>query len=189
LIGPTPSQTIGPFFSFALERPGQADLVPPGAPGALVLTGRVVDGAGDPVADAVIELWQADPGGAFRTDGGRWTGFGRNFTDGSGTYRFTIVKPGRVDDRQAPHTDVSIFARGLLQRLVTRVYFPDEVAANATDPALSAVADPARRATLIARVDPGDDGTATSTSAGTAAGTLRFDIRLQGEGETVFFAW
>jgi protocatechuate 3,4-dioxygenase, alpha subunit len=172
-VRPTPSQTVGPFFSFALGRVGGPDLVPPGSPGALVLEGRVLDGEGAVVPDAVLELWQADPGGRFPDDG--W-GFGRCLTDAAGCYRFTTVKPGPVDASQAPHLDLSIFARGLLQRLVTRVYFPDEGTANADDPVLGAVADPARRATLLAR--PAADGD-----------RLVFDVRLQGDGETVFFAW
>ena len=170
---PTPSQTVGPFFGFAFDKVGRPDLVPPGSPGSVHIEGRVLDGAGEPVPDAVVELWQADAAGRFPDDG--W-GFGRCLTDPAGGYCFTTVRPGPVDAVQAPHLDLSIFARGLLQRLVTRVYFPDHEAANAADPVLRAVADPARRATLVAR-------------AGPDASVLTFDVRLQGEGETVFFAW
>lgn len=171
--GPTPSQTVGPFFSFAFDRVGRPDLVPTGSPGAVTIAGRVLDGAGDPVPDAVVELWQADAAGRFPDDG---SGFGRCLTDVAGRYHFTTVRPGPVDAVQAPHLDLSVFARGLLQRLVTRVYFPDREAANATDPVLGSIADPTRRATLVAR-------------AGTDDAHLTFDVRLQGEGETVFFAW
>jgi protocatechuate 3,4-dioxygenase alpha subunit len=169
---PTPSQTVGPFFGFAFDQVGRPDLVPPGSPGSIVIEGRVLDGVGDPVPDAVVELWQADAAGRFPDE---W-GFGRCLTGPEGGYRFTTVRPGPVDAAQAPHVDLSVFARGLLQRLVTRVYFPDQEAANATDPVLRAVADPARRSTLVARA--GDD-----------PARLTFDVRLQGEDETVFFAW
>jgi protocatechuate 3,4-dioxygenase alpha subunit len=148
------------------------------------IEGTVVDGQGAPVTDAMLEIWQAAPSGRYpKPEDPRdrleldptFTGFGRVGTDESGRYWFRTVKPGAVpwiDGRpQAPHIDVSVFARGLLHRLVTRIYFPDEVEANAADPLLCSIADPAARATLIAREDV--DG-------------LRFDIRLQGEGETCF---
>lgn len=172
---PTPSQTIGPFFSFGLAPMVVTDLVASGCAGALGLAGRILDGDGAAVEDAMVEVWQADPGGKFPpASPPGWSGFGRCLTDAEGRYSFAIAKPGRVDASSAPHVDVSVFARGLLQRLVTRIYFPDEVAANAADPVLAAV-DPDRRSTLVA------------TSSG--PGNLLFDIRLQGSGETVFFAW
>jgi protocatechuate 3,4-dioxygenase alpha subunit len=175
----TPSQTVGPFFEFGMSWWSSAELVPPTSPGAVAIVGRVLDGDGEPVPDAVVETWQADTDGWFPGDGDgggatSWSGFGRCLTDDTGSFRFTTVKPGAVDADQAPHVDVSVFARGLLQRLVTRLYFPDEDAANAVDPVLSAVDDPRRRASLVA-VGEGDG--------------LRFDIRLQGDDETVFFVW
>jgi protocatechuate 3,4-dioxygenase, alpha subunit len=178
---PTPSQTVGPFFSFALNWMADGALVPPGSPGALTIRGRIVDGAGEPVPDAVVEVYQAAPPGAAWP---AWRGFARSLTDLTGAYRLVTVKPDRVDDRQAPHLDVSLFARGLLQRLWTRCYFPDETEANAADPALQTIADRDRVATLIARPDP--EG---SDPDGPLPNALRFDICLQGDHETVFFDW
>jgi protocatechuate 3,4-dioxygenase, alpha subunit len=169
MAGQTPSQTIGPFYNFALPFDSGPYIVPDGHPDALRIVGRVTDGNGDPVPDALIETWQADPQGRYQTSSD-FRGYGRCPTDEDGTFHFVTVKPGAVDG-QAPHIEVILFARGLLLHLVTRIYFPDEEAANAADPALLAV-DPERRSTLIAHKD-GD--------------TLRFDIRLQGEHETVFF--
>jgi protocatechuate 3,4-dioxygenase alpha subunit len=163
-VVPTPSQTVGPFFRFAFDWMASGQVVAPGSPGALTVWGRVLDGAGEPVPDAVVEAFQAGPVPRF----------GRACTDPSGVYRFVTVKPGRVDDRQAPHLELSVFARGLLQRLWTRCYFPDESAANAADPLLLTIADPARAATLVAVA--GSEG-------------LQFDIFLQGDPETVFFDW
>jgi protocatechuate 3,4-dioxygenase alpha subunit len=169
MAGQTPSQTIGPFFNFALPFDGGPSIVPDGQPGAIRIVGRVTDGAGDPVPDALIETWQADADGRFAVSAD-FRGYGRCATDADGGFHFLTVKPGPVAGR-APHIDVILFARGLLLNLVTRIYFPDEEAANAADPALTAV-EPERRATLVAHKD-GD--------------TLRFDIRLQGDHETVFF--
>jgi len=161
----TPSQTIGPFFHMGLDVPGTERLVSADHPGAVRIEGRVLDGAGDPVNDALIEAWDAQ--------GAR---FGRCATDADGRYRFLTVKPSGGSaggaPAEAPHLNLSVFARGLLDRLVTRIYFPDEEASNAADPVLSMIADPGARATLVARSE---------------AGFLRFDIHLQGEGETVFF--
>jgi len=126
----------------------------------------VFDGAGDVIPDALIETWQADPDGRFDTD---FRGFGRCPTDDEGAWEVFTRKPGRVDDEQAPHIDVSVFARGMLNRTVTRIYFADED--NAGDPVLASVPE-ARRATLIARRDGGD---------------YRFDVHVQGARETVFF--
>lgn len=152
----TPSQTVGPFLSIGLTWVDGHVAV---RPASLVVTGTVYDGAGEPVTDGLIETWQVQP-----------DGFGRAATDGRGRYRIHTVKPGPVDG-QAPHVDVSVFARGLLDRVVTRLYFPDETAANAVDPLLAAL-PPDRAATLVAE------------PAG--AGGLRFDIHLQGDHETVF---
>jgi protocatechuate 3,4-dioxygenase, alpha subunit len=180
----TPSQTVGPFFSIGLSWADGPYAVPEGTPGAMWLRGRVLDGAGEPVPDALVETWQADPDGRFdhpddprgpakRADGFR--GFGRSATDADGRYAVRTLKPGCVpgpDGRpQAPHVDVSVFARGLLKRVVTRLYFPHADAANAADPVLTGVADPGARATLVA--ERSDDG-------------YRFDVRLQGDGETAF---
>ena len=159
----TPSQTVGPFFYFGLcERPA-ADLVPDG----IRVSGRVLDGAGDPVPDAMVEIWQADESGSYRGD---W-GWGRCGTDHEGRFSFTTVKPGPVEG-QAPHLEVQVFARGLLKQVLTRMYFEDEREANDSDPVLSAV-EPDERATLIAT---------------RADGGYRFDVRLQGDEQTVFFA-
>jgi protocatechuate 3,4-dioxygenase alpha subunit len=164
----TPSQTVGPFFAIGLPWEGGPHAVPEGTPGAVWLRGRVVDGAGEPVPDAMIETWQADG------DGRR---FARCGTEPDGSYAILFLKPGPVPGPdgaiQAPHLAMSVFARGLLDRVVTRVYFSDEPAANATDRVLALIEDPDRRATLVAV--SADDG-------------YRFDIRLQGEGETVFLA-
>jgi protocatechuate 3,4-dioxygenase alpha subunit len=142
-----------------------------------MVTGRVLDGAGMPVIDAVVEFWQADSEGRFPPDSEPdWTGFTRSFTDEEGRYRLRTVRPGGVPagdgSPQAPHVDVSIFARGLQQRLVTRIYFADEEAANALDPVLGSIAEPGRASSLIAQAVPGG---------------YRLDLRLQGDEETVFF--
>ncbi|GAA1842167.1 protocatechuate 3,4-dioxygenase subunit alpha [Asanoa iriomotensis] len=180
----TPSQTVGPFFALGLPFAGGPLAVADGTPGAFWLRGVVLDGAGDPVPDALIETWQADPDGRFdhpddprgavATPGFR--GFARCPTDPQGRYAIRTVRPGPVPGPdgvlQAPHIDVSVLARGLLDRVVTRIYFPD-AAANAGDPVLATV-DPIRRQTLIAKET--DDGYA-------------FDITLQGDHETVFFTF
>lgn len=180
----TPSQTIGPFFAVGLCWPDGPDVVAEGTPGVVWIAGRVLDGAGDPVPDALVETWQADPQGRFAhpddprgpaTSGFR--GFGRCPTDVEGRWAVRTAKPGRLPAPdggvEAPHLDVSVFARGLLHRLVTRVYFPDEADANAADPLLTTIRDPTVRARLVAVAEDGG---------------LRFDIRLQGEQETPFLA-
>jgi protocatechuate 3,4-dioxygenase alpha subunit len=173
-FGVTPSQTVGPFFAIGLPWAEGPFVVGAGAPGAFVLSGTVRDGAGDPIADALLETWQADENGAFgERDGFR--GFARVPTDEDGAFAIRTVKPGPLPgpggSTQAPHLAVSLFARGLLHRVVTRIYFPGEEAANAADPILAAV-PPDRRGTLVAH--PTADG-------------YRFDIHLQGPDETVFF--
>ncbi len=175
--GPTPSQTVGPFFSFALPFQGGHEVAAPAAPGAVRVEGQVLDGAGEPVPDALVEIWQAGPEGRYPSADSQFTGFGRCGTDAEGLFRFVTVKPGATPApegrAQAPHLNVTIFARGLLRHLVTRMYFPDEGEANSIDPVLNLVRDPVARSTLVAREE---------------GGVLRFDIHLQGAGETVFFA-
>jgi protocatechuate 3,4-dioxygenase alpha subunit len=169
MTGPTPAQTVGPYLSIGLTWEPGPHVVPDDAPGAVWLRGEIRDGAGAVLQDALVETWQADPAGRFHADDFR--GFGRCPTGDDGRYGIRTVKPGPVRG-QAPHLTVAVFARGLLHRVLTRVYFPDEAAANAADPVLAAV--PAhRRDTLIAQ--PAPDG-------------YRFDITLQGPDETVFFA-
>jgi protocatechuate 3,4-dioxygenase, alpha subunit len=189
-LGLTPSQTVGPYLALALPWPDGPFVVPAGTPGAIVISGLVFDGEGQPLPDALVETWQADPDARFdHPDDPRgpakpaepgFRGFGRCPTDADGRYRIVTLRPGPLPSpgggSEAPHIDVSVFARGLLNRLVTRIYLPDEAEANAADPVLAAIEDPGRRATLIAAAEP--DG---------PAGQFTFDIRLQGEGETVFF--
>jgi protocatechuate 3,4-dioxygenase alpha subunit len=180
---PTPSQTVGPYFKIGLEwlvHRDLRDLAGPAEGRRLTISGRVLDGGGRPVEDAVLELWRAGPDGRYPevTAPPALAGFGRVATDADGAFSFVTVKPGRVPGPegtlQAPHLAVNVFMRGLLRHLVTRVYFPDEAEANAADPVLGLV-EPARRATLIARADPA------------APASLRWDVRLQGAEETVFF--
>ncbi len=183
---PTPSQTIGPFFHDALVVDDRCELVPPEHPGAVMIEGVIYDGAGDPVPDAMVEIWQANDAGRYNDptddredlplDPETFSGFGRSGTEAGGRFSFVTVKPGPVPrpgrSLQAPPVMVSVFARGLLKRLVTRIYFPDEREANAADPVLSSIEDPEHRRTLVAR----DQGN-----------ILRFDIHLQGENQTAFF--
>jgi protocatechuate 3,4-dioxygenase, alpha subunit len=154
---PTPSQTVGPFFGFALPFHGDAEAVDPGAPGSVRIEGQLLDGAGEAVPDALIEMWNEEQ-------------FARCATDAEGAFHFTVRKPAPL--RGAPHLVVTVFARGLLRQLVTRVYFPDEEEANSADPVLELV-EAEQRDTLVARLD---------------GPVLHFDIRLQGAGETAFFA-
>lgn len=178
LLPATPGQTVGPFFGFALPFPHDSELVPPGTPGAVRLRGRVLDGAGDPVPDAILELWQADAEGnvvqeqgSLRRDGGTsdwaFTGFGRASTDADGHYAFTTVVPG------ASFFAITVFARGLLNRLFTRAYLPDVTG----DPFLETVEEE-RRSTLLT----------TQDDTGPVKGYV-FDVHLQGERETVFLAY
>jgi protocatechuate 3,4-dioxygenase, alpha subunit len=171
---PTPSQTIGPFFHDALLDGNYSELVPPDQPEGVTIKGTIYDGAGEVVPDAMVEIWQPDRDDLPLDE--NFSGFGRSGTDGGGEFSFSTVKPGPVSGPNgqilAPHVMVSVFARGLLKRLVTRVYFPDEEEANAVDPVLSSIEDQGLRRTLIAS----DEGNA-----------LRFDIHLQGENQTAFF--
>ena len=187
MAGQTPSQTVGPFFHDALSWPGAETLVGPDTKGARIeIQGRVLDGDGAPVPDALIEIWQANAEGRYahpedaqlKPLDPAFRGFGRCASDAEGRFRFTTIRPGRVSGRgnalQAPHINIGLFARGLLRRLVTRLYFED-AAANAEDPVLALVPDPARRATLLAKRIAGDNA------------VYSFDIVLQGKDETVFF--
>lgn len=177
--GTTPSQTAGPFLSLGLRWPDGPYVVPQGTPGAVWLRGRVLDAAGERVTDALVETWQADATGRFpraRDDAAGFRGFGRSETV-DGEYALLTVKPAPLVDAagrtHAPHVAMSVFARGLLDRVVTRLYFADESAANADDPVLSALPDDGARRTLLA--EPSADG-------------YRLDLVLQGSDETVFFA-
>jgi protocatechuate 3,4-dioxygenase alpha subunit len=182
----TPSQTAGPYLSIGLLRAlTTTELVDPADPRAVWIRGRLVDGAGEGVPDGMVEIWQANSAGRYRhpaddraelplEDG--FLGFGRSGTEDDGRFEFVTVKPGAVPwpggGLQAPHVVVGIFARGLLKRVVTRLYFPDEAEANDADPILSGLAERARRSLIAA---PEGDG-------------LRFDVRLQGPSHTTFFA-
>ena len=182
--GQTPSQTVGPFFRPSLIHTGAENLVRPETRGTrIIIEGRLIDGDGAPVTDAMIEIWQANAEGRYDHPADdqeklldpAFHGWGRVASDAGGGFRFHTIKPGATPGRngalQAPHINLLIFARGLLKRLVTRIYFPYE-ALNETDAVLNAV-PPQRRATLIAKAAPD-------------AGSLRFDIVLQGANETVF---
>lgn len=189
----TPSQTVGPFFSYALtpEQYGYdftsiagGSLIEGDVPGQRIrIEGRVLDGKGEVVPDAMIEIWQADGEGRYahsadpRGSNVGFKGFGRvgTGTDAQSRFIFDTIKPGSVDGTQAPHINVVVFMRGLLLHAFTRIYFSDEAAANARDPVLASV--PAeRRNTLIAVRD--------EKSAGAV---YRLDIHMQGPNETVFF--
>jgi len=186
ILPQTPSQTIGPFFKPSLIKSADETLARRESRGErVVIVGRVLDGDGAPVDDAMVEIWQANADGRYdhpddlqeKLIDPHFHGFGRAATDRDGCFRFDTIKPGPAsglgDTLQAPHVNVSLFARGLLKRLVTRIYFPDE-SLNASDAILNAVPS-ARRSTLIARVE------SMSPTL-----TFRFDIVLQGENETVF---
>ncbi|MCA1218733.1 protocatechuate 3,4-dioxygenase subunit alpha [Streptomyces sp. 8L] len=184
---PTPSHTVGPFYGYALPFRGGEDIAPLGRPDAMTVHGYVYDGTGEPLPDALVELWGPDPdgkvptadgsmrrdpasGGFLGRNGVEFTGFGRIQTDADGHWYARTLRPG-ARGRGAPYVSVCVFARGLLVHLFTRLYLPGDEAALAADPLLAQVGSE-RRDTLIA-VDEGAD-------------TYRFDIRLQGEGETVF---
>jgi protocatechuate 3,4-dioxygenase, alpha subunit len=187
----TTSQTVGPFFSIGLSRLYRDNLAPPGVAGERIeITGTVLDGDGKPIPDAIIEIWQANSHGKYahphdvqdKPLAKDFTGYGRIPTDEGGKFRFTTIKPGCVPGpegpngtptHQAPHLLVSVFMRGLLRRLVTRMYFPAD-AANAEDPILNLVPS-ARRATLMA------------INALNRPGTFEWTIVSQGPNETVFF--
>lgn len=180
---PTPGQTVGPFYGYALPFAKDNELLAPGSPGAIRLQGTVYDGAGETIPDAILEIWQPDAEGKVvqRTgslvrDGYTFTGWGRSAVGNTGKFTFTTVNPGPTEPvpgkpAAAPFISVAVFARGLMNRLFTRVYLPEDQDALAKDPLLASL-EPARRNTLIARRD--------------ADGGLTWDIRLQGRDETVF---
>ena len=177
-LTPTPGQTVGPFFGYALPYEKGGELLAPGTPGSIRLTGTVYDGNGEPIPDAILEIWQADAEGNVVTqtgslvrDGYTFTGFGRTPVGNTGKYTFTTVNPGTTEPGKAPFIAMAVFARGLMNRLFTRVYLPEDTEALANDPLLASL-EPARRKTLIAER--------------LADGSLHFDVRLQGEDETVF---
>ncbi|MFE0926246.1 protocatechuate 3,4-dioxygenase subunit alpha [Streptomyces mutabilis] len=184
---PTPSHTVGPFYGYALPFRGGEDIAPLGHPDTITVHGYVLDGEGGPLPDALVELWGPGPDGELPTadgsmrrdpasggflgrNGVEFTGFGRIQTDANGHWYARTLRPG-ARGKSAPYVSVCVFARGLLVHLYTRIYLPGDRVALAADPLLSRV-DAERRDTLIAA----DEGN----------GTYRFDIRLQGEGETVF---
>lgn len=180
ILTATPGQTVGPFYGYALPYAGGEELVSPGHPDAIRLHGTVYDGAGDPVPDALLEIWQADGNGdvpraegSLHRDGWTFTGFGRAAVDPAGRYSFTTVRPGPTEDGAAPFIAMTVFARGLLNRLFTRVYLPAPESALAGEPLLASL-PPERRGTLVAE----DDGSA-----------LHFDVHLQGDRETVFLSY
>ena len=180
--GVTPWQTVGPFFHYALPYDSGPLVAGSSREGAFTLHGYVYDGNGDPIPDSLVEIWQADEAGDFVSSPGifeapaadGFRGFGRSATDTDGHYSFRTVKPAAVPTAdgaaQAPHIAVSMFARGMLRLVVTRVYFDDETDANEKDPLLSSL-EAAQAGTLVARTD--EDG-------------YRFDLRLQGADQTVF---
>jgi protocatechuate 3,4-dioxygenase alpha subunit len=179
-LRPSPGQTVGPFFAYGVEYDRMHQVVDPYAPGAVLLGGTVYDGAGAPVPDAFVEIFGADEDGrvprargAFRRDDHTFTGFGRAFTNDDGHYEFFTRNPGAPAGR-APFFAAIVYARGLPDKLHTRIYLPDDPAALAADPFLASL-DAGERATLIA--------------SRTVDAQLHHDIRLQGEGETVFIAF
>lgn len=180
-LTPTPGQTIGPFYGYALPFEKDNELVNQANPDSVRLHGVVTDGKGEVIPDALLEIWQADENGqvvsrdgSLVRDGYTFTGFGRVAVDNVGHYTFTTVNPGATEEGKAPFIMLTVFARGLLNRLFTRIYLPEDAEALANDPLLSSLGE-AERKTLIATRE--------------ADGSLRFDIRLQGEDETVFLSY
>lgn len=193
MSGITPSQTVGPYFEYGLT-PGASyqwndafgnDLVTPDVSGERIrIVGRIFDGDGKPISDSMLEIWQADAQGRFADPQDKralpnsaFKGFGRCGTDAGGGYSFHTIKPGIVpgpgEKPQAPHILLAVYARGMTQQAMTRIYFENEPS-NAADPILALV-PPDRRSTLIAKREPGE------------VVTYRFDVHLQGGSETVFF--
>ncbi len=191
MSGTSASQTVGPFFKYALDHPTWSDLAADGALGERIrIVGRVLDGDGTPVPDAMLEIWQANAAGKYahaedtqdKPIDPNFRGFGRACVDDDGRFAFDTVLPGVVPDAtgapQAPHANLSIFARGLLKRLVTRIYFGDRELENERDPLLRSIDDAAVRASLVASLE-------TPSAAGEPR-TYRFNIVLQGANETAF---
>ena len=177
---PTAGQTIGPFFAFGLNYPKMHEVAFPHSPGAIVLEGTVYDGAGNPIPDACVEIWGADSDGTVprargsrRRDDHTFTGFGRSHTNDDGHFQFWTRNPGSVNG-EAPFFAAVVFARGLPNKLHTRIYLPEDTEKLSADPLLASLDDD-ERATLIATRGPD--------------GSLHFDIRLQGERETVFLSY
>lgn len=183
-VAPTPGQTVGPFFGFSLPYQGGPHLVDPQDARAITLHGVLYDGASAPVPDGLIEIWQPDAAGeivaqpgSLARDHRTFTGFGRSATDAAGRFWFFTVLPGRDENRpdRAPFIAMAVFCRGLLDTLHTRVYLPRYAALHDADPLLTSL--PLQdRATLIGVAD-GEDG---------ADDSVRFDVHLQGDQETVF---
>ncbi|WP_313813840.1 protocatechuate 3,4-dioxygenase subunit alpha [Glutamicibacter sp.] len=180
-LTPTPGQTIGPFYGYALPFEKGGELVNQAHPKAVRLHGVVYDGNGDVIPDSLLEIWQADEhgnvvsrDGSLVRDGYTFTGFGRVPVDNMGHYTFTTVNPGPTEEGKAPFIMLTVFARGLLNRLFTRIYLPEDTAALAKDPLLASLPEE-RRQSLIATRE--------------ADGSLRFDVHLQGEKETVFLSY
>ena len=172
---PTASQTVGPYFGMALPWPEGPHVVGPDHEGAIWIRGNVSDGRGDPIPDAMVETWQADATGAFPTDpAASFRGFGRCPTDAGGNYAIRTIKPGAVagpdGSPAAPYILVTVFMRGLLRPVVTRLYFDDEPT-NVSDRVLASIPEPARGTMIASQASDG----------------YRFDVRLQGEGQTAFF--
>ncbi len=177
---PTAGQTVGPFFAFGTEYDRMNEIAFPHSPGAIVVGGTVYDGAGNPIPDSIVEIWGADTDGtisrargSFRRDGHTFTGFGRTFTTDEGHYEFWTRNPG-AEPGKAPFFAAIVYARGLPNKLHTRIYLPENEELLAADPLLSSLAAD-ERATLIATRTP--------------EGYLQHDIHLQGEKETVFLAF
>ena len=177
---PTPSQTVGPFFGIGLSHPGDNLLVPQGNEDAVLVWGYVFDGNGDPVIDAHIEIWQPGPDGiiskaqgSIKRDGFTFTGYGRTATDETGRYWFSTLKPGATESQRSAggqgFISVGVYARGLLDRLMTRIYMPNQTLESS---GLSDSLDERQLANMVAKLEKD--------------GSLRFDIHLQGDRETVF---
>ena len=178
---PTPGQTVGPFYGYALPYDKDNELVNQGHPNSVRLHGVVYDGKGEAIPDALLEIWHADEQGnvvsregSLVRDGYTFTGWGRTAVDNAGHYTFTTLNPGATEAGKAPFIMLTVFARGLMNRLFTRIYLPEDAEALASDPLLSSLSE-AERKTLIATRE--DDG------------SLRLDLRLQGEDETVFLSY
>lgn len=180
-LTPTPGQTIGPFYGYALPFEKDNELVSQARPGSIRLHGVVTDGNGTVIPDALLEIWQADEAGnvvskdgSLVRDGYTFTGWGRTAVDNVGHYTFTTLNPGATEEGKAPFIMLTVFARGLLNRLFTRIYLPEDTAALAADPLLASLPEDRRRTLIATREEDGG---------------LRFDVSLQGENETVFLAY